>query len=235
VLVQAHGGSRQYQADGCSLCHTRGAVDRTVGAKGLPCTQNSDCGGFAAGWESCQLPPPSDGGVQPGICIVTADPTPGQPIDFSIMIHDLHYARLRGGYAERNNLVNPGDLSFLGYGNNLDDMQFALLPQDVRNCTKCHTDAGGKCSATAPCGVGQSCVGGTCVNVAWKSASKRVCTSCHDEDAVFGHAALQTWIDPSGNPVETCPTCHGDGAAFAVDKVHNISAPYVPPYPREKQ
>jgi hypothetical protein len=224
VRVQAHGGSRQQQADGCSLCHTRGAVDRTVGAKGLACTQNSDCGGFAAGWESCQT----------GFCIVTADPTPGQPIDFSIMIHDLHYARLRGGYAERNNLVNPGDLSLLGFGNNLDDMQFALFPQDIRNCTKCHSDAGGSCSATAPCGVGQSCVGGACVNVAWRAPSTRVCTSCHDEDAVFGHAALQTWIDPSGNPVETCVTCHGDGAAFAVDQVHQIAAPYVPPYPREK-
>ena len=224
VRVQAHGGTRQLQADGCSLCHTQGAVDRTVGAKGAACTQPSDCGGFAAGWETCQS----------GVCVVTVDPTPGQPIDFSILIHDIHYARLRGGYAERNNLVNPGDLSLLGYLNNLDDVSDALFPQDIRNCTKCHTDQGGTCSAKAPCGVGQSCAGGTCVNVAWRSPSKRVCTSCHDEDAVFGHAALMTWTDPSGDTVETCETCHGDGAAFAVDKVHNIAAPYVPPYPREK-
>jgi OmcA/MtrC family decaheme c-type cytochrome len=157
-----------------------------------------------------------------------------QPIDFSILIHDIHYARVRGGYAEENNLVNPGTLSVLGFSNTLNDFSDVLFPQDIRNCTNCHADAGGTCSASAPCGVGQSCQGGTCVNTAWLNPSKRVCTSCHDEDAVFGHAALQTWIDPSGNPVETCETCHGPDAAFAVDKVHAIRDPYVPPYPREK-
>jgi hypothetical protein len=231
VRVQAHGGTRQLQADGCSLCHTRGAVDRTVGAKGAPCTASTSCVGNAAGWETCQ-DTNNDGKLD--TCVVTADPTPGQPIDFSIMVHDIHYARVRGGYAERNNLVSPGDLSFLGYLNTLDDVNTDLFPQDIRNCTKCHVDAGGTCSAKAPCGVGQSCVGGTCVNTAWKSPSARVCTSCHDEDHVFGHAALQTWIDPSGNPVETCEACHGEDSAFSVEKVHQISSPYVPPYPREK-
>jgi OmcA/MtrC family decaheme c-type cytochrome len=232
VRVQAHGGSRQLRADACSLCHTRGAVDRTIGSKGMACTAAAQCPGNAAGWEDCK---DTNGDSVLDTCVVTVDPTPGQPIDFSILIHDIHYARLRGGYAERNNNPNPGDLSLLGYLNTLDDMSDALFPQDIRNCTKCHADAGGSCSSSSPCGVGQSCVGGTCVNRAWLAPSARVCTSCHDDASTFGHAALMTWTDASGNQVETCETCHGDGAAFAVDAVHQIKNPYVPPYARTKE
>jgi hypothetical protein len=60
-----------------------------------------------------------------------------------------------------------------------------------------------------------------------------VCTSCHDEDADFGHVAIMTWKDSSGNPVETCTVCHDVDSDFAVAKVHQIVDPYVPPYPRE--
>ena len=231
VLVQAHGGSRQAMATACSLCHTQGSVDRTVGSKGIPCTTNAMCPGNAAGWETCQ-DTNTDGVLD--ACVITVDPTPNQPIDFPILIHDIHYARVRGGYAERNNLVAPGELSVVGFNNGLTNLNGGLFPQDIRNCNKCHEDAGGKCSATAPCGIGQTCTGGTCVNTSWQTPSARVCTSCHDEEAVFGHAALQTWTDPSGNAVETCSTCHGPGAAFSVESVHQIRSPYVPPYQREK-
>jgi hypothetical protein len=39
----------------------------------------------------------------------------------------------------------------------------------------------------------------------------------------------------AGPPIETCEVCHGRDADFAIDKVHQIAAPYQPPYPREKQ
>jgi len=42
--------------------------------------------------------------------------------------------------------------------------------------------------------------------------------------------------DPYGSStVVTCKVCHGSGAEFAPDKVHNISNPYKPPYPREPE
>jgi hypothetical protein len=69
------------------------------------------------------------------------------------------------------------------------------------------------------------------VNTAWQQPSATACLSCHDADDAFGHAALNTWNSPSG-PVETCDVCHGQGAQFAVDVVHNITTPYVPPYGR---
>jgi hypothetical protein len=229
VQVQAHGGSRQ-AAEGCSICHTQGAMDRTVGARGNPCTTTAQCGGGAAGWETCQ---DTNNDGTPDTCVIATDPTPDQTIAFGPMIHEIHYARVRGGYAERNNLVNPGQLTVIGFRNSANNFQEILFPQDIRNCTKCHADAGGACSASAPCGVGQECVAGTCKNTAWLAPSARVCLSCHDEAAVFGHAALATYSDGSGAIIETCDVCHGRDADFAVDKVHNIAAPYRPPYPRE--
>jgi OmcA/MtrC family decaheme c-type cytochrome len=232
VNVQAHGGSRQNVGSQCSNCHTKGAVDRTVGSKGIACTTSAQCPGNTAGWETCQ-DTNNDGTAD--ACVITVDPTPNQPIDFAVLAHDLHFARLRGGYAERNNLVSPGTLAVVGFNNGLNLFGEELLPQDARNCKTCHQDAGGTCSATQPCGVGQTCTGGTCVNTAWLTPSTRVCTACHDEASVFGHAAINTWTDSNGVVVETCDTCHGPDADFSVAKVHQIAAPYVPPYNREPQ
>ncbi len=232
VTVQAHGGSRQGVGSECTNCHTPGALDMPVGSKGAKCTSSAQCGGYATGWETCQ---DTNSDTVPDTCVMTADPTPNQTIDFGVMLHEIHYSRLRDGYAERNNLVAPGVLTVIGYSNSINTFDTDLFPQDIRNCKKCHADAGGTCSASKPCGIGQACVGGTCSNVAWLQPSVRVCTACHDDASTAGHAALNTWTDGSGNVVETCDTCHGTDAEFSVDKVHNVSNPYVPPYPREKQ
>jgi hypothetical protein len=224
VDIQAHGGSRAGDATVCSNCHTAGSVDRTVGSKGLSCTSDASCPGNAAGWEACDTVSKK--------CVVAVDPTPNQSIDFSVMVHNLHFARLREGYAERNN-VNAGKLQYVGFNNGLNDFSDGLLPQDVRNCTKCHADTGAVCSASAPCGIGQECRSGKCVNRAWVQPSARVCLSCHDTADANGHAALNTWQSSSG-PVETCGVCHGESGEFAVEKVHDVWSPFVPPYAREK-
>jgi hypothetical protein len=234
VNVQAHGGSRQGVGSQCSNCHTQGAVDLAAGAKGLPCTTSAQCPGaaYAKPWETCQ---DTNGDSVPDTCVVTVDPTPNRSIDFGVMLHNIHYDRLRAGYVEASYLVPSPTGAYLGYQNAISNFSSALLPQDVRNCKTCHQDAGGKCSATSPCGVGQTCSSGTCVNTAWLAPSTRVCTSCHDDATTAGHAALNTWTDPSGNTVETCDTCHGTDAQFSVANVHQIAAPYVPPYNREPQ
>jgi hypothetical protein len=232
VNVQAHGGGRQTVASQCSTCHTAGALDRGVGARGIACTTSAQCPGNAAGWEQCQ---DTNNDNTADSCIITVDPTPNQSIDFAVMLHGIHYARRRDGYSERNNLTGPGELIVVGFQNSVNNFTEVLFPQDIRNCKSCHSDAGGSCSATKACGVGQGCIAGSCVNQAWLAPSARVCTSCHDDAASAGHAALNTWIDPSGKAVETCATCHGPGAEFAVDKVHQIASPYVPPYPRQRQ
>ena len=101
---------------------------------------------------------------------------------------------------------------------NADYFKDVIFPQDVRNCTKCHAD-----------------------NPKWKQEPSRVpCLACHDSDDAKCPGKLTTY-DPTpddpygGDEVETCKTCHGPDAAFSPDKVHNISDPYKPPYPREPQ
>jgi len=171
---------------------------------------------------------------------MTGDPTPDDTvpdpgsIKLSTLVHKIHFARLLEGYAERNNLVNPGQLAFVGFQDTLINFSEILFPQDIRNCTKCHTDTGATCSTTQPCGIGQECQGGKCVNRSWVKASGNVCTTCHDVDHAWGHVQLMTYQSPDG-PIETCEVCHGEDADFAVEKVHNIWNPYVPPYPRTKE
>lgn len=98
------------------------------------------------------------------------------------------------------------------------DASTIIFPQDVRNCTKCHAD-----------------------NPMWKEEPSRLaCVSCHDGIETIFHGLLMTfdptWDEPySGDEIETCVVCHGAGADFSVEKMHNISDPYRPPYPRERE
>jgi hypothetical protein len=228
VQTALHGTSRR-EPSACNNCHTQFAQDRGVGARGRNCTVMPDnCPGSAGGWEMCQSP---DGGTS-GTCVITRDPTPNTTIRFSVLVHAIHFARLREGYAERYNLV-PGTTVYAGFQNNIVNLSEILLPQDIRNCTKCHTDSLASCTNNQGCGVGQECVHQACVNKAWLNPSGEVCLSCHDNSAAFAHAAVNTYQDPDGGTVESCEVCHGRSADFAVDKVHQIANPYVPIYPRE--
>lgn len=92
-----------------------------------------------------------------------------------------------------------------------------IFPQDIRNCTKCHAESD-----------------------TWKQKPSRVaCMACHDTDEAKAHGRLMTFMLDTSDPygplaVETCKICHGAGTELSADKVHNISKPYVPPYPRER-
>lgn len=218
-----HGGQRK-NGETCSTCHTQNAFDRVVGTTGAACTTSAQCAGNAAGWEACVG----------NVCTVTVDPTPGVTVDYQRLVHSIHFARLRDGYGERNNLVNPGTLQYLGFNNSLLSFQEILSPVDVRSCTNCHQDSKASCSSSVPCGYGQSCAAsGKCVNVAWQAPTTRACITCHDSGAAFQHAQSNT-ANLNGTPVETCELCHGPDRPFSVPAVHNITSPYVPPYPREK-
>ena len=173
-----------------------------------------------------------------GVCTVTVDPTPGVVIDYQQLVHNIHFARLREGYAERNNLglppsIQPGTLNYLGFNNSLADFQEILAPVDVRSCTNCHQSTNASCSDSSPCGYGQTCTSGKCANTAWQNPSARACLTCHDAADAAAHAAQNTYVPPSGPPVESCPVCHGPGALIEVATVHNITSPFVPPYARE--
>ncbi len=115
-------------------------------------------------------------------------------------VHGVHFAR----YLDKPKEVHSHDYSHV------------IFSQDVRNCTKCHSES-----------------------TSWTEKASRVtCLSCHDTNAAIGHGVLNT-VDPtpaepfSGKQTETCTVCHGKVRQFSPDKLHNISDPYKPPYPRE--
>jgi len=89
------------------------------------------------------------------------------------------------------------------------------MPQDIRNCTKCHAETD-----------------------SWKQKPSRMaCLACHDSDEAKVHGLLMTYIPDQDDPYgpkaqESCVVCHGKDTAYSPDKVHSISNPYVPPYPR---
>ena len=117
-------------------------------------------------------------------------------------VHGLH----NGRYLAKNNENGGGAFSEI------------IFPQDLRNCTKCHSDA---------------------KNTTWNEKPSRLaCFACHDSTDATTHGALMTWdptpADPwNGDEVETCAICHGADAEFSPKKVHSIANPYVPPYVRE--
>jgi len=126
-------------------------------------------------------------------------------IDFKIMIHKLHNAR------NLDVVQEGGAYDLVGFAagqpsdtGNVQDFSTALLPampQEAATCTACHA------------------------NDAWREPAPRngvaiwmvACLSCHDSAAAAIHAALNTAPD---GLTEACAVCHGDGAAFSVEKSH---------------
>lgn len=110
---------------------------------------------------------------------------------------------------------------FSHYVNNVKEIHSSwtdaiIFPQDLRNCVKCHAD-----------------------NTSWKTKPSRMaCFGCHDSSAATSHGTLMTLdmtpVDAwNGDEKESCATCHGAGKELSVEAVHDITNPYVPPYPRE--
>ena len=118
-------------------------------------------------------------------------------------VHGVH----RGNYLE-----HPEEI----YANaTVDTFGHIIFPTDLRNCTKCHTQTD-----------------------TWKQKPGRMaCLACHDSDQAKTHGLLMTYIPDPSDPYgpqaqESCGVCHGEGKSYSADKVHAISNPYVPPYPR---
>ena len=117
-------------------------------------------------------------------------------------VHGVHF----GNYLDKPLEIHPT------YGK---EFGHVIFPQDVRNCTKCHSETS-----------------------TWtEKPSRLACLACHDDDTAIWHGTLMTFDltpqDPwSGDEVETCVVCHGKDSEFSPKVVHSISIPYVPPYPR---
>lgn len=138
--------------------------------------------------------------VDTKLCVTCHNPgswvagVPNTTVDFKVMIHKIH-----------NGSSLPSVVAGTPYIVNGTDFSKAALPQDVRNCTKCHDGTPGAPNATAQ---GDN----------WKmQPNMAACGSCHD-DVYFGvkpdpARPYQTLAHPGGIMTDnsTCALCHAAG------------------------
>jgi len=120
-------------------------------------------------------------------------------VSFKWMSHKIH----RGEELENGYVVVRSRGTF--------DFGHIEFPGDLRNCEKCHVNDSymlplpdGLLPATTP-------------NQWWDPIEPMAaaCLSCHDSDDANAHAFTNTTYFG-----ESCATCHGEGKAFSVEKVH---------------
>jgi OmcA/MtrC family decaheme c-type cytochrome len=133
-------------------------------------------------------------------CVICHNPTlvnntKGMSLNFAWQIHSTH----RG-----EELANPYIIGSTNY-------QEVRYPGDLRNCQACHlpnTHQVDKVGAVAA-------VASTGAFTPTTPPISAACQGCHDDLATAAHALTNT-----SKLGESCATCHGPNADFAVDKVH---------------
>ena len=148
----------------------------------------------------CHNPNATDSGERP------ADRNPPQGIDFPVLIHRLH----TGASAEAGGQMTP--FVVWGFGGSANDFSGVLYPADLRDCGKCHVNA----ADFPPVPDTRIAVNNPRDFINPTPPTTAACTACHTAQDSSAHAAVMT----SATLGESCGVCHGQGADFAVDKVH---------------
>jgi OmcA/MtrC family decaheme c-type cytochrome len=158
--------------------------------------------------------------------IAVTPPTDGkdeESLDFKRMVHGIHAAAIR---------ENPLQIvGFRGFTTYVYDEEHVHYPGDLSNCLTCHTEDGfklpltdGVLATTIDTGEDhESPLDDTVI-----TPTTAVCSSCHDDSVATAHmtqnggnfATTQEAID-SGEVVEQCEVCHGEGRSAAVEIMHN--------------
>ncbi len=123
------------------------------------------------------------------------DGTSKQSVNYSVQIHSIH----RG-----ENLTNPYVLGTTNY-------QEVRFPGDLRDCTTCHINNSYQVDNVGA----QAMVATTGGFTPTTPPISAACQGCHDDKSTAIHAMIN-----SNSLGESCVTCHGIGAEFAVDTVH---------------
>jgi OmcA/MtrC family decaheme c-type cytochrome len=144
----------------------------------------------------CHNPNASDVARRP------ADASPPESIDFKRMIHRIHTGE---------DLTQ--DYTIYGFGGSIHNFNEVRYPGDRRDCTSCHVDGTWNVAENTPPGRLP-----TQTLRDWYTPQQPVaaaCLGCHDTQSAAAHAFVNA--APFG---EACASCHGENAAFSVDKSH---------------
>jgi OmcA/MtrC family decaheme c-type cytochrome len=91
-----------------------------------------------------------------------------------------------------------------------------LYPGDRRNCAKCHVNESNE--LPLPANMANTAAPREFFSPLGPAAS--ACLGCHDTEDAAAHAFQNSATFPSGRTAESCAVCHGEGADFAVSRVH---------------
>jgi hypothetical protein len=138
-------------------------------------------------------------------CVTCHNPTlvdiqdPAESVNQKWMIHKIH----RGAELENGYVVVRSRGTY--------DFSHVEYTGDLRNCDKCHVND----SQQLPLSEGQ--LPQVTPNFYWDpiGPATSACLSCHDGEDATSHALANTTFVG-----ESCSTCHGEGKAASVDKVH---------------
>jgi OmcA/MtrC family decaheme c-type cytochrome len=140
----------------------------------------------------------------------TTDANSGEVLTMQTMIHKIHAGRLLASQ------VNAGGENYVlwGFGASRHDYSHVGFPQDLRNCTVCHTAA----NPNTPQGDN------------WKTRpTKESCLTCHannpGSDFHAYHAPLAAQLvgpgaSPQDIPNADCAFCHRAGTSVSAERVH---------------
>jgi len=136
----------------------------------------------------------------------TVDANSGNNLNLATMVHKIHAGKRLGAAGE--------DYTIWGYQNSKHSYAEVGFPQDLRNCSKCHSAA----NASTPQGDN------------WKSKpSKEACLTCHVSTVGSAwetlHKVVAVQYAGAGTPAsalpnQECVRCHGAGSVVSAENVH---------------
>jgi OmcA/MtrC family decaheme c-type cytochrome len=141
----------------------------------------------------------------------TTDANSGNVLTLATMVHKIHAGKLLKAKLDAGQ--GGEDYTIWGYQNSAHDYAEVGFPQDLRNCTKCH-------SGTNPA---------TPQGDNWKTRpSREACLTCHankeGSDWFNLHKVLNSNQDPNAAatllPNSACAGCHAPGTAISPERVH---------------
>ena len=135
----------------------------------------------------------------------TTDANSGNVLTLSTMVHKIHAGRRLKGFGE--------DYTIWGYGSAPVGFADVGFPQDLRNCTKCHSGS----NPATPQGDN------------WKTRiSREACLTCHDSKKGSTWFTQHTFFNKGQDPNapatllknSQCVGCHSPGSTVAPERVH---------------